>query len=213
MDMGWPPAVDVIAKRISARFDRSKKVITVLVSQHSPAAAEIRVYRRDIGVVAMAIASTRIRLPHLDERIGHRATVAVENVAVDDGLFADRFAGLGVVMDQIIVERTKLVRRKCRTAYFRQRVLQRPQRDARRAQHARLVDGRMRRRMEIAVSLVKFGFGRHAFASLRALNRDDPEGPAVAFVDRSRWTLDLSMGRSHALASRASAEPAARMRS
>jgi len=54
----------------------------------------------------MAIASTRIRLPHLDERIGHRATVAVENVAVDDGLFADRFAGLGVVMDQIIVERT-----------------------------------------------------------------------------------------------------------
>src|SRR6476620_12754681 len=115
MEVSWPPAVDVIAKVISARFDRSKKVITVLVSQHSSTAAEIRVYRRDIGVVAMAIASTRIRLPHLDERVGHRTTVAIENVAVDDGLFANRFAGFGVVMDQIIVERTKLLTRKRRT--------------------------------------------------------------------------------------------------
>src|SRR5260370_34836649 len=79
MDVGWPPAVDVIAKGISARFDGSKKEIAVFVSQHSPAAAEIRVDRRDIGVVALAIASTRIRLPHLDERVGHRATVAIEN--------------------------------------------------------------------------------------------------------------------------------------
>src|SRR6266478_5638014 len=126
MDMGWPPAVDVIAKRISARFDRSKKVITVLVSQHSPATAEISVYRRDIGVVAMAIASTGIRLPHFDERVGHRLTVAIENVAVDDGLFADRFTGFGVIIDQIIIERTKFVRRKYRTGHFRQRVLQRP---------------------------------------------------------------------------------------
>jgi len=65
----------------------------MLVCQHPAAAAEIRVYRRDISVVSMAIASTRIRLPHFDERVGYRATVAIENVAVDDGLFANRFAG------------------------------------------------------------------------------------------------------------------------
>src|SRR5260370_1214802 len=137
MDVGWAPGVDVIAKGILARFDGSKKEITVLVSNHRPAAAEIRVYRRDIGIVAMAIASTRIRLPHLDERVGHRLTVAIENVALDDGLFANRFAGFGVVMDHIIIERTKLVTRKRRTGHFRQRVLQRPQWDARAAFHLR----------------------------------------------------------------------------
>ena len=71
----------------------------MLVCQHPAAAAEIRVYRRDISVVSMAIASTRIRLPHFDERVGYRATVAIENVAVDDGLFANGVAGFGVVMD------------------------------------------------------------------------------------------------------------------
>src|SRR5438128_191194 len=174
MDVGWPPAVDVIAKGISARFDRSKKVIAVFVSQHSPAAAEIRVYRRDIGIVAMAIASTRIRLPHLDERVGHRLTVAIENVAVDDGLFANRFAGFGVVINQIIIERTKLVTSKRRTGHFRQRVLQRPQWDPRRAQHARLVNRRIRRRVEIAVALMKFGVWRHAVVT--PLELDEPLG-------------------------------------
>src|SRR6266404_9072096 len=190
MDVSWPPAVDVIAKRISARFDRSKKVITVLVSQHSPTAAEIRVYRRDIGVVAMAIASTRIRLPHLYVRVGHRLTVAIDNVAVDDGLFADRCAGFGVVINQIIIERTKLVTRKCRTGHFRQRALQRPQWDARRAQHARLVDRRIRRRVEVAVALMKFGVRRHAVVPMCArLKRSGGSAVALVYLDQMRQRL------------------------
>src|SRR5712672_501078 len=143
----------------------------MLVCQHPPAAAEIRVYRRDIGVVAMAIASTRIRLPHLDERVGYRLTVAIENVAVDDGLLANCFAGFGVIINQIIIERTKLVARKRRTSHFRQRVLQRPQWDARRAQDARLVDRRIRRRLEIAAALLKFSFGRHVVVPIRTWPR------------------------------------------
>ena len=123
MNVGWPPAVDTISKGISARFDRSKKVIAVHVGQHPPATAEIGVDGGDISVVAMAIASTRIRLPHFDQRVGHRLTVAIENIAMNDGLFSDRFTGLGLIIDQIIIERTKFVGRKCRTGHFRQRVL------------------------------------------------------------------------------------------
>src|SRR5258706_8327189 len=196
MDVGWPPAVDVIAKGISARFDRSEKVIAMLVCQHPAAAAEIRVYRRDISVVSMAIASTRIRMPHLDERVGHRATVAIENVAMDDGLFANRFAGFGVVMDQIIIERTKLVTRKRRTGHFRQRVLQRPQWDARRAQHARLVDRRIRRRVEIAVTLLKFGVRRHVVVPMCARPKRS-RGSAVALVYLDQMRQRLSYDGTH----------------
>src|SRR5882757_8151592 len=110
----------------------------------------------------MTVAAAGIGLPYFDEGIGYRLAVAIEHVAMDDCLFANRFTLFGIVEDEVIIEPTELVRRKYRTGHLRQRVLQGPKRDARRAQHARLVNGRIRRGMKIAIMLVKLGFGSHA---------------------------------------------------
>src|SRR3977135_781989 len=107
MDVGRPPAVDAVAKRVCAGLDRAKEVIAALIGQQPAAATEVRVDRRDIGVVAMAIAPAGIGLPDFDQRVGYRLAVAVEDVAVDDGLLANRFALLGIIEDEIVIERTE----------------------------------------------------------------------------------------------------------
>src|SRR5436309_4480012 len=56
MDVGRPPAVNAISKRVCAGLDCPKKVIAPLIGQHPTAAAELRVDRSEIGVVAVAIA-------------------------------------------------------------------------------------------------------------------------------------------------------------
>src|ERR1700738_472988 len=162
MDVGRSPAVDAIPKRIRAWFDRSEEVIPPFVGQHSAATTEIGIDRRDISVATMTVAAAGIGLPHFAEGIGYRLAVAIEHVALDDSLFANRFTLFGTVEDEVIIERTELVRRKNRTGHLRQRVLQGPKRDARRAQHACLVNGRISRGMKIAIMLVKLGFGSHA---------------------------------------------------
>src|SRR6476620_6936514 len=87
MDVGRPPAVDAIPKRVCAGLDRPKKIIAPLIGQHPTASTEIRVDRSDIGVVAVTVASAGIGLPYFDERVGYRLAIAVEYVAVDDRLF------------------------------------------------------------------------------------------------------------------------------
>src|ERR1700682_4998628 len=72
MDVGRPPAVDAIPKRVCAGLDRPEEVIAPLIGQHPTAATEIRVDRSDIGVVAVAVASAGIGLPYFDKRVGHR---------------------------------------------------------------------------------------------------------------------------------------------
>ena len=110
MDVGRPPAVDAIPKRVCAGLDRPEEVIAPLIGQHPTASTEIRVDRSDISVVAVAVASTRIGLPHFDKRVGYRSAIAVEYIAVDDRLFADRFALFGVIENEIVIERTEFVR-------------------------------------------------------------------------------------------------------
>ena len=58
----------------------------------------------------MAVASAGIGLPYLDERVGYRLAIAVEHVAVDDRLLADRLALFGIIEDEIVIERTEFVR-------------------------------------------------------------------------------------------------------
>src|SRR5450755_461159 len=187
MNVSRSPAVDTVPERIRARLDRSEEIVTAFVGQHSAAAAEIGIDRRNIGVVAMTVASAGIGLPHFDESVGYGVAVAIENVAVDDRLFADRFAILGIVEDEVIIERTEFVRRKDRTRYLRQRVLQRPKRDARRAQHAGLVNGRIRRGMNISVTLVKLGFRSHDdTTSPRVLNDYKELATAVGSLLKGR---------------------------
>ena len=110
MDVGRPPAVNAISKRVCAGLDRPKEVIAALIGQHPTAATEIGIDRSDIGVIAVAVASSGIGLPYFDKRVGHRLAIAVEHVAVNDRLFADRFALFGVIENEIVIERTEFVR-------------------------------------------------------------------------------------------------------
>src|SRR6266404_2313677 len=81
MDVGRPPAVDAIPKRVRAGLDRPEEVIAPLIGQHPTAAAEVRVDRGDISIVAVAIASAGIGLPYFDERVGYRLAIAIQHVA------------------------------------------------------------------------------------------------------------------------------------
>src|SRR5258705_4028879 len=90
MDVGRPPAVNAISKRVRAGLDRPEEVIAPLIGQHSTAAAEIRVDRSDIGVVAVAVASARTGLPYPDAGLGYRLAIAVQYVTRTDRLLADR---------------------------------------------------------------------------------------------------------------------------
>ena len=161
VDVGRPPAVDAVAEGIGARLDGAEEIIAVVVGQHPAATAEIGIDRRNVGVVAMPIAAAGVGLPDLDQRISYGTAVAIENMAMNDGLLADRLAVLGVVQDKVVIERAELIAGECRTGDFRQRVLQRPERNSRRSQDACLVDGREGGGMDIPVALVKFMFGRH----------------------------------------------------
>jgi hypothetical protein len=119
MDVSRPPAVNAISKRVRTGLDRPEEVIAPLIGQHPTTAAEIRVDRSDIGVVAVAVASAGVGLPYLDERVGYGLAIAVEYVAVDDGLFADCLALFGIIEDEIVIERAEFVRRKYRAGYLR----------------------------------------------------------------------------------------------
>src|ERR1700738_3253573 len=118
MDVSRSPAVDAIPKRVCAGLDRPEEVVALLIGQHPAAAAEIRVDRSDIGVVAVAVASAGIGLPYFDERVGYRLAIAVEHVAVDDRPFADRLALLGIIEDEIVIGGTEFGRREYRAGYL-----------------------------------------------------------------------------------------------
>src|SRR4051812_23623522 len=107
--MGRAPAVDAIAEGVGARLDGAEEIIAVVVGHGAAAAAEIGIDRCDIGVVAMTVTAAGIGLPDLDQRVANGAAVAVEDMAVDDGLFTDRLAVLGVVQEQVVIECAQLV--------------------------------------------------------------------------------------------------------
>jgi len=64
-----------------------------------------------------------------------------------------------------VIERPELVWREHWAGHFRKRVLERPERDAWRPQHTRLVNWRIRRWMYASISLVEFGIRRHVAIS------------------------------------------------
>src|SRR6185312_11197436 len=98
--------------------------------------------------------------PELDQRVRHAAAGLVQHAAMDYDALADGIAILGVVADQIIVERAEIVVAEHRTRDLRDRVLDRQQRLARRAQHRGFVAGRMCRWMDRAVALEEAAVAR-----------------------------------------------------
>ena len=91
-----------VAPRIGAGLDGAEGVVAVLVGQRPAAAAEVRIDRGEIGVVAVPVAAAGIGLPDLDQRVRHRPAVLVQHVAVHDDAFADRLAVLGVVQQEVV---------------------------------------------------------------------------------------------------------------
>ena len=140
-------------------LDGAKRVVAVLVGEHPAAAAEVGVERADVLVLLVPVAAAGVALPDLDQGVLHRLAELVVDVAVDDDALADRQAVLGVVEDQVVVERAELGGVEHRRRHFRERLLQRDQRQARAAQHAGLVLRRVGRRVRRRVAHQEFGVG------------------------------------------------------
>ncbi len=153
-----------------------KVVVAGVVGQRAAAAAEIRIDRRQIGVLLVPVAAAGIGLPELDQRVRHAAAGLVEHAAVDDDALADGIAVLGVIADQVVVERPEIVVAEHRSGDLRDRILQRQQRLARRAQHRGFVAGRMRRRMDGAVALEEAAVAERRRERLGAVEAGIPQG-------------------------------------
>ena len=162
VDVRRPPVVDAVPPRVGAGLDRAVRVVAVLVGEHPAAAAEVGIEGADVLVPLVAIAAAGVALPDLDQRVLDRPAELVVDVAVDDDALADRHAVLGVVEDQVVVERAELVGAKDRRRHFGERLLQRDQRQLRAAQDARLVLRRVRRRVRRRVAHQEFGVGSGA---------------------------------------------------
>src|SRR5215217_6276727 len=151
--MRRPPAVDEVSEGISPRLDRPEGVVTLLVGQGTSAAAEVRVDWRQIAVVDMAIAAAGISLPKLNQSIRHASPILIEDVPMHDDPLALWFAILGIIQDQIIIERPNVLGAENGSSHFRKRVLQGPERDARRPQHTCFIIGCEGGRVKAAVAL------------------------------------------------------------
>src|SRR5262245_40955302 len=129
--MGGTPRVVVIEPWIRTRFDSYEPILPGLISQGAASASEIRIQRSGMLVLGMSVAACGVRLPNLDERTRHRASVTVENASADDDPLAQRFAR--VLHRQVVVFLPYLFMPVDRSGNLRQRVRQKNQRLQRRA--------------------------------------------------------------------------------
>src|SRR5918994_973863 len=167
MDVCWPPAVNKVSERLSARLDRSEGVIAFSISQCAPAAAKIRVDGRQIAVVDMAVAATSIGLPEFDQCVRHASPILIQNMPMYDGSFTDGLTILGVVQDQVVIEGADVIGAEDGTSHLREGVLQGPEWNARRPQHACLVLWCESWRMYAAIALGELAFRIHGFLLVR----------------------------------------------
>jgi hypothetical protein len=126
VDVRRSPAVDVVPPGIRARLDGAEGIVAVVVGEGATAAAEVGVDRRDVVVVAVTVASAGVSLPGLDKGAWNAAAVLVAHVPMHDDALADRLTFLGVVQDEVVVQRTEFVLPEDRARYLGQGVLERP---------------------------------------------------------------------------------------
>ncbi len=103
VDVRGPPGVVVVAPRVGARLDRGERVVAVGVGEHPPAAGEVRVQRGRPVVAGVPVATGRVRLPDLDQRVRHRPPVRVQHASGDDDPLAECLAV--VLTGQVVVHR------------------------------------------------------------------------------------------------------------
>src|SRR3970040_3028643 len=83
MDVVRPPPVGV-APWIGARLDADEAIAPLLVGEAAPGAEKIGIERRVVLVGLVRVAAGRVRLPDLDERLGHGAAALVQHTAGHD---------------------------------------------------------------------------------------------------------------------------------
>ena len=91
----------------------------------------MRIERRLVLIVGMRIAASRVGLPDLDEGIGNRAAIFIEDAPAHDDALANRLA-TGEV-GQVDIRWTNQVPPETRAGNFRERMLDANKRLARRA--------------------------------------------------------------------------------
>ena len=147
------PIIHLIAEGIRPGLYRAKDISPIAIRQAAPTAAEIRINRTDIAVIAVAIFSRSIRLPKLHQHAAQGTRIAVQHAAMDDDALTNREALLGVIQDQIIVAWAKLLGAKDRARQIGHAGLQGKRRARGAAEHAGLVDRRNRQRMLRQIAL------------------------------------------------------------
>ena len=114
---------------IGAGLDRDEAIAAVVVGDGAAAAGEVRIERRRVLVDPMAIATGRVGLPDLDQRVANGAAVAPEHATADDDALAQGLAR--VLRRQIAVARAHVVRPERRAGQVRERLRQQQERPAR----------------------------------------------------------------------------------
>jgi len=84
------PRVVMIAPRIRARLDGGEAIDAVAIGHDPAVAGKMRVERRLVEIHRVRVAAGRVGLPNLEERIGNRAAILVEDAATDDDPLANR---------------------------------------------------------------------------------------------------------------------------
>src|ERR1700682_1296145 len=92
MNVGRSPRVVVISPRISARPDRNKSEVAVLIRERVTTAFEIGVQRRIVLIHVMPVAARGISLPDFDQRVRSRSSVFIQHPPADDDALAKWFA-------------------------------------------------------------------------------------------------------------------------
>ena len=92
MNVRRTPCVIVISPRISARPNRNKSEIPVLVRERVAAAFEIRIQWSIVLVHIVPVASRRISLPDLNQRVRNWPAIFIQHPPADDDALTKRFA-------------------------------------------------------------------------------------------------------------------------
>src|SRR5258708_22177443 len=92
MDMGGPPGIVVIAPGIRAGTNGNEAITAFSVRDRVAPTAKIRIKRSIVLIHFVKIPARSVSLPNLDQRVGKRAIVLVEDAAPNDDALAKRMA-------------------------------------------------------------------------------------------------------------------------
>ena len=132
-----PPGVGVVAPRIRGGLDGDEPIPPGRVGGAPASAAEVGIERGRVVVDVVAVASGRVGLPDLHERVRQRPAVGVHDPAEDDDPLSQRLPVM--LPGQIVVHGSDLLMPVHRAGDLRQRVGQRQQRARGRPQHRRAI--------------------------------------------------------------------------